>query len=263
MGRPRLFSDAERKAKRKECSAASYAKHKEEILSKQAARYARDPGKVQTRNAAWRAENSEQYKASRKEWESRNRKNINARKQAHRKKDPSRSNFYHAQWRASHPEIVAAALKKHRAKNAVEIRRKRAIYLKVNRAKINVIAKRWRDANPDKQRQYRQNSKKAHPGGASARENKRRAIKKQAPISGLDVIQAWVESWRSKRKAVCFWCQAVVPSKGCHADHIVPLSKGGAHAIENLCISCAPCNGSKNARLPEEWNARIAAPVLL
>jgi len=38
-----------------------------------------------------------------------------------------------------------------------------------------------------------------------------------------------------------------------HIDHIVPLSKGGRHAIGNLMPACAFCNLSKHARTLSEW----------
>jgi 5-methylcytosine-specific restriction endonuclease McrA len=35
-----------------------------------------------------------------------------------------------------------------------------------------------------------------------------------------------------------------------HIDHVVPLARGGAHAIGNLLPACAECNKSKGARDP-------------
>ena len=32
-----------------------------------------------------------------------------------------------------------------------------------------------------------------------------------------------------------------------HRDHVVPLAKGGAHAIHNLVPACAACNFKRNA----------------
>jgi 5-methylcytosine-specific restriction endonuclease McrA len=40
-----------------------------------------------------------------------------------------------------------------------------------------------------------------------------------------------------------------------HADHVIPLSRGGGSDLRNLTIACASCNISKGARLPEEWRA--------
>jgi len=32
-------------------------------------------------------------------------------------------------------------------------------------------------------------------------------------------------------------------------DHVRPLSKGGAHKLENLTVACGPCNSKKGAKL--------------
>ncbi|MGH3587804.1 MAG: HNH endonuclease [Pseudonocardia sp.] len=41
-----------------------------------------------------------------------------------------------------------------------------------------------------------------------------------------------------------------------HMDHVVPLSKGGAHAIGNVLPACAPCNLSKSDKLLSVWRYR-------
>ena len=38
-------------------------------------------------------------------------------------------------------------------------------------------------------------------------------------------------------------------------DHIIPIARGGRHAIGNLTPACGPCNSSKGARLLVEWRA--------
>lgn len=37
-------------------------------------------------------------------------------------------------------------------------------------------------------------------------------------------------------------------------DHIVPVSKGGAHARSNLQLLCRTCNCLKGAKAPDEWD---------
>lgn len=39
-------------------------------------------------------------------------------------------------------------------------------------------------------------------------------------------------------------------------DHVVPISRGGAHEFSNLLPACRSCNSSKNALTLEEWRAR-------
>ena len=47
----------------------------------------------------------------------------------------------------------------------------------------------------------------------------------------------------------CYWCSKKLPNGG-HADHIVPLSKGGSHTCDNIVPSCSTCNETKKDTMP-------------
>jgi 5-methylcytosine-specific restriction endonuclease McrA len=49
----------------------------------------------------------------------------------------------------------------------------------------------------------------------------------------------------SSRKRNCYYCGIVLSRKTATIDHIVPLSKGGSFALDNLALCCKPCNQSK------------------
>jgi 5-methylcytosine-specific restriction endonuclease McrA len=51
------------------------------------------------------------------------------------------------------------------------------------------------------------------------------------------------------RHANCFYCGQTAE----HADHFVPLARGGKHCVDNLVPACAPCNLSKNDADPWLW----------
>jgi 5-methylcytosine-specific restriction endonuclease McrA len=40
-------------------------------------------------------------------------------------------------------------------------------------------------------------------------------------------------------------------------DHVIPRSRGGAHAWDNVVAACRPCNTRKRDRLPEESGMRL------
>ena len=56
----------------------------------------------------------------------------------------------------------------------------------------------------------------------------------------------------------CVYC-GVVPTgrQRLEADHILPLSRGGSNAIENIVPACHACNVRKRDRTPEEFGANI------
>lgn len=66
------------------------------------------------------------------------------------------------------------------------------------------------------------------------------------------------ESWERRRRqvkrrdgATCRYCGQHAPVG--HADHIIPLSRGGTDDLGNLAWACPKCNLSKGNRTWEEW----------
>lgn len=57
---------------------------------------------------------------------------------------------------------------------------------------------------------------------------------------------------------MCSYCGRTMRSVEKSLDHVVPLSRGGAHSITNVVIACKPCNFSKHTATLEEWGGRAA-----
>jgi 5-methylcytosine-specific restriction endonuclease McrA len=51
---------------------------------------------------------------------------------------------------------------------------------------------------------------------------------------------------------LCYYCSAELNGKY-HADHKIPISRGGSSWPENIACACPPCNTSKNARTDDEF----------
>ena len=79
----------------------------------------------------------------------------------------------------------------------------------------------------------------------------------------LKKIKEWMTKWKSLKVVTCYWCQSKGSTKKYHADHIIPLAKGGLHSLDNLCISCASCNMQKSAKMPSEFVMTLTSPTLL
>lgn len=50
-------------------------------------------------------------------------------------------------------------------------------------------------------------------------------------------------------KGICHICGNFNPLNNWHLDHIIPLSKGGKHAYENVAVSCPSCNLKKHDKI--------------
>lgn len=96
----------------------------------------------------------------------------------------------------------------------------------------NASVKAWALRNPEKRRSI-----------SNAYKHRRRAIEKQGSTT------AELREWESNAKKDCYWC-GKKKLKKYHVDHYHPLSKGGAHTVSNLVISCPGCNLKKSAKDP-------------
>lgn len=105
-----------------------------------------------------------------------------------------------------------------------------------NAAKLTALKAVWRNWNADTIRATR-HAYKARRRSQEARGDSTADIRR----------------WMVGQPKVCKWC-AVDCANDFHVDHVLPLARGGAHLISNLCIACPPCNLRKNAKTPEDWD---------
>lgn len=82
-------------------------------------------------------------------------------------------------------------------------------------------------------------------------ENRRRARKKNATVESFDA-EAHVAFLRTWQQGRCYYCGE--PMVETHVEHIVPLSRNGAHSRQNTVLACPACNLSKGSKiLWKEW----------
>lgn len=160
------------------------------------------------------------------------------------------------QWRQANPEKArlknATRAQKYQATHREQIQqRHKAYYLAhrevilektrirhmKNRDRDNARLREWQAHHPEKNRLY---------------VAKRRALE-VAATANLQALEAFVEHTLSKKTAICYYCRRRTRISKIHFDHIIPLTKGGQHSVENLCVSCSLCNRSKHARLLPRW----------
>jgi 5-methylcytosine-specific restriction endonuclease McrA len=56
----------------------------------------------------------------------------------------------------------------------------------------------------------------------------------------------------------CQYCHRVLPSAELTLDHVIPRSRSGESAWENLVACCHHCNNRKGCRTPEEAGMKLA-----
>ena len=229
--------------------------NREKLLEQQRARRRLHPERVKHQNDKYKAENPEKIKEIAKKyyWDNRD-KHIEHVKQW-RKENPERYNAQRKKWRDENPEKMQACRDAWLEENRDYKKQKEAEWREANIDKTSIkgrkryrdkkdhclaVSKKWRKANPEKYKQI----------GA-----RRRARIKGVIVGDTKIIAAWEKEWRSKESAECAYCHQSFPPSDCDTDHVIPLTRGGAHELSNLAIACWWCNRSKHNRTLEEWLA--------
>jgi 5-methylcytosine-specific restriction endonuclease McrA len=151
-------------------------------------------------------------------------------------KDPDERRAYGRAWMRTHPEKAREAMR------------------------------RWRKAHPEahaaqSRDRYARDPEKvkriinASPNRAAVRRamhNRRRGRVRGYPSFTAGEWLALVASYAGR----CAYCGAAA---ALHADHRLPLSRGGANTIDNILPACARCNLRKHSMTESEFRARLAS----
>lgn len=111
-----------------------------------------------------------------------------------------------------------------------------------NKAVVRETDKRRSIRNPNR------NKYSNNPAAGRRQAAKRRARKKGA--QGTHTAAQELEQ-KTRQKNRCYYCGSKLTKW--HADHIVPLSRGGSDLIDNIAITCPSCNLHKHDKMPHEW----------
>jgi len=233
----KMINDSESKAiAKKKWMAEYYLKNKERIKARSRDWAKANPELSKARAAAWHKANRDKANAKRAKWDKDNPEKARARASA-----------WARAWAKKNPEKAKERARNWHRDNRDKSRACSAAYAKANPEIRKIRNKAWMLKNPER---------------ASRISHTRRARKIAATIGNTATIAKWEKSWRNSNSVICYWCGSHVAGRKAHLDHIQPLSKGGSHSIENLCVSCAHCNLSKKDKSLDRWNAGLVHPVL-
>ena len=138
----------------------------------------------------------------------------------------------------SSKEAAAMRSKLYNIKNREKIAAKRAEYRKKNKDKIDLSIRRWQERNRERVKMYRRNVQ----------------ARRRGAVAG-EIIAA--EDWIARQKEFGNRCAYCMEEKTLTMDHVIPLSRGGFHHIDNIFPACMPCNRAKGSKTLEEFNASL------
>jgi len=154
------------------------------------------------------------------------------------------------QWQIDNPDKTRENKQRWYESNRDKERERLQQYYQANLDKVRERVRQWQKANPDKTRERKCLWYKANPDKVREFSHRRRARKLNA--EGSHTAEELKAQYK-RQKGRCYWCGDKLKGEY-HADHVIPLTKGGSDYISNIVCACPVCNLSKHDKLPHEWD---------
>lgn len=84
-----------------------------------------------------------------------------------------------------------------------------------------------------------------------------RKARRKALLQAADCGCVTPEKLLAIREAPCSYCGGTADT----TDHLVSLTAGGRHCLENIVAACKPCNSRKGPMPLAEWLVKCGAPM--
>jgi 5-methylcytosine-specific restriction endonuclease McrA len=89
--------------------------------------------------------------------------------------------------------------------------------------------------------------------------NRRRRASKNSQLGLWHEFESQIEPLLFRaQEGRCFYCGDNLDWQNrqeCHLEHLIPLSRGGQHGIDNWAIACQGCNGKKGSKTAQEFTS--------
>jgi 5-methylcytosine-specific restriction endonuclease McrA len=157
---------------------------------------------------------------------------------------------HRAEYRRRNREKLAAKQREYKAANAEKIRAYRVANAECIAAYQREYTVRWRDANAAKVREDKRHAYIKDPEAVKERVRRWEAANpERVRLRGRDNARlryvgrdaSLAPFMALLRRDPCAYCGGASEA----ADHIVPVSRGGANSWDNLAAACRACNSSK------------------
>lgn len=210
-----------------------YENNKGQIIRRTAIWAKNNPDKVQQTSKKWRQNNKEQAKQATLKWRENNPDKVANQRIRFKQQHP----HYHRDYYSKHPDKLDKKKEKDK------------IWIKIHPDKPAIYSKTYRDKNLEKRREENRIYLKKNPEINRTKSRNYHARKHKA--QGTHTLEQ-VRTLYKKQRGRCFYCNTKLNDKY-HADHVMPISRGGSNYISNIVVACSVCNESKGGKLLHEW----------
>lgn len=167
-----------------------------------------------------------------------------------REKNLEHSKTYQRNYRSANPEKVKEWAERHKkpepGKSAEYTRR----WTQKNQDRVKTYGERYRSENRERLTAYARERRRANPIAERQRVMRHKALKRSNAVGKVDYGEIV-----KRDEGICYLCESPIDMtlpKGhpmtLSFDHVIPLSKGGPHSMENVRTTHARCNFKKGAR---------------
>lgn len=138
-------------------------------------------------------------------------------------------------------------------------RAKRKEWERRNREGLNQWCREWARKHPELRRAVvRKSDRKRrleNPEATRRKDqlNNRAAKARRRGAERRLVTHSDITRQSERQHGCCFYCGE---SRPLTLEHVIPVCRGGRHAVGNLVLACVTCNSSKGPLLVVEWRAR-------